>query len=528
MAEHFLLPFAATTSGDAMLNQYCLEYSYAELCQTTSNFDPTNQLGTGSYGAVFRGVRRDGTEIAVKVLDLPDEAGFEEEVRVLSKFRHPNLVILMGFARRDATRFLVYELLAGGDAYQRLQRSTRNEQSFTWNQRSSVVFDAACGLSHLHHATPKVFHRDIKSPNILLDRNGTAKMADFGLACLSHSMSQRVEKAAGTTGYACPLYTQRAVVTEGSEVYSFGMVMLEMLTATSPAVLLKMSDGTQHYRFLVCEIHGSAEVAVSMADTKAQWPAEASLALARLALRCAQEQEELRPNFAEIVNNLRQLRDYVPREAEPPVAHALPPAFVRMPVVQTVPLQPAMMLAQPAMMLQQQQQQQQVAKVMPLWSLRCVLAEEKSFSTQDALAIIQWHEIGSSLSTTLRVGRLFQEEFFNKVAPGSSSLVSREHFQIWAEPLNMPGVLEPSTACIPCAFFLTNFSSNGTIVNDVHLTGSRFQMPIHSGDSIAIPRLAIEGDCAQPKPLIQFMFDLSGSILQDANFSADASIVGGA
>lgn len=90
-----------------------------------------------------------------------------------------------------------------------------------------------------------MFHRDIKSPNILLDKNGTAKMADFGLACLSNSLAHRVVRASGTVGYACPLYVRRGVVTEGSEVYSFGMVLLELLTAHPPAYMSRKGDGRQ-------------------------------------------------------------------------------------------------------------------------------------------------------------------------------------------------------------------------------------------------------------------------------------------
>eukprot|EP00913_Durusdinium_trenchii_P011599 g10893.t1 len=229
---------------DRSLNDISLEYSYEELKQATRNFDDAVKLGSGSYGGVFKG---EGTEVAIKVLEVPNEAGFEEEVKVLSKFRHPNLVILMGFARFGPQRLLVYEMLAGGDVHRRLQRSSHQDVPFRWQDRVGVALDAACGLSHLHHSSPKVFHRDIKSPNILLDKNGTAKMADFGLACLSHSAAHRVQRASGTVGYACPLYVRRGVVTEGSEagpgVYSFGMVLLELLTAQPPAYMSRRSRG---------------------------------------------------------------------------------------------------------------------------------------------------------------------------------------------------------------------------------------------------------------------------------------------
>jgi serine/threonine protein kinase len=294
---------------DAGLNQLSLEYSYAELKDATNNFGSSSQIGHGSFGGVFRGIQKDGTEVAIKALDIPEEAGFEEEVRVLSKFRHPNLVILMGFARDSSRRLLVYELLSGGDVYRRLQKCCLENVPFTWNQRVSVAFDACCGLSHLHHASPKVFHRDIKSPNILLDRNGTAKMADFGLACVSRHATHKVKQASGTVGYACPFYVNRGVITEGSEVYSFGIVMLELLTASPPAYATRGSDGSQQYQFLVTHLNNDVRVAMSMCDPKGQWPDQAGTEFTTLAFQATSMTEGNRPGFASIVNALRGMRD---------------------------------------------------------------------------------------------------------------------------------------------------------------------------------------------------------------------------
>ena len=291
------------------LAQIALEYSYDDLAKSTNNFSQSSQLGQGTYGSVYKGCLREGTEVAIKVLPQPKESGFREEVEVLSKFRHPNLVILMGFARWSdgsasartktnnpevatwgpSTRFLVYELLDGGDVCARITNvpgaspapspsaaaasPTAKFPLLDWRQRIAVLLDSALGLSHLHNARPQVFHRDIKSQNILLDKNGSAKMADFGLALLAAPAKGtggagspgaggqagsklasaqagryvtesaagkvrsgvKVDHTSGTIGYADPLYISTGVVTEKSEVYSFGMVMLELLTATPPA-----------------------------------------------------------------------------------------------------------------------------------------------------------------------------------------------------------------------------------------------------------------------------------------------------
>eukprot|EP00931_Biecheleriopsis_adriatica_P100937 TRINITY_DN7616_c0_g2_i1.p1 TRINITY_DN7616_c0_g2~~TRINITY_DN7616_c0_g2_i1.p1 ORF type:complete len:1134 (+),score=179.38 TRINITY_DN7616_c0_g2_i1:183-3584(+) len=303
-------PPLAQNYADRNLNDICLEYTYEELKQATRNFDENSmKLGCGSYGGVYKGVLGDGTEVAIKVLDVPNESGFEEEVKVLSKFRHPHLVILMGFARHGAQRLLVYEMLSGGDVHRRLQKSCHEDVAFPWQERASIALDAACGLSHLHHSSPKVFHRDIKSPNILLDKNGTAKMADFGLACLSHTAVHRVKRASGTVGYACPLYVRRGVVTEGSEVYSFGMVLLELLTARPPAYVSPPSGVNSQIQYLANHINGDIRVAMKLVDQKANWPPPAARAVAELALSCIGMQEESRPNFSDIVRSIRAITE---------------------------------------------------------------------------------------------------------------------------------------------------------------------------------------------------------------------------
>ena len=116
---------------DANLNSISLEYPFDEVSRACRNFSQSYLLGKGSYGAVYRGILKDGTEVAVKVLSNPKDSGFKEEVLVLSKFRHPNLVILMGFSRNGKDRYLIYELLSGGDLCSRLQR----DPGFDWRKR---------------------------------------------------------------------------------------------------------------------------------------------------------------------------------------------------------------------------------------------------------------------------------------------------------------------------------------------------------------------------------------------------------
>ena len=286
---------------DANLNSISLEYSFAEVSKACRNFSPSSLLGRGSYGSVYRGVLKDGTEVAIKVLNVPKESGFKEEVLVLSKFRHPNLVILMGFSRNGKNRYLIYELLSGGDLCSRIQK----DPAFDWRKRTTACLDAALGLSHLHNASPKVFHRDIKTQNILLDRNGIAKMADFGLALLVQpNAGVKVEQCSGTLGYADPLYISSSVVTERSEVYSFGMVVLETLTGRPPAVQNPVNGQVQYVYG-----HVGRDIApiMAMVQWRAGWPPELAQRMARLALACIDRTESNRPVFVDLVARLRDL-----------------------------------------------------------------------------------------------------------------------------------------------------------------------------------------------------------------------------
>mmetsp|Transcript_95952 Transcript_95952/g.304641 ORF Transcript_95952/g.304641 Transcript_95952/m.304641 type:complete len:432 (+) Transcript_95952:1079-2374(+) len=210
-----------------------------------------------------------------------------------------------GHAVRAEERYLVYELLPGGDVCARLRR----DPTFTWRPRLSVALDAALGLSHLHGSRPQVFHRDIKTQNILMDRNGTGKMADFGLARLAKqdSLSLTVENASGTLGYADPAYIRTGRVTEASEVYSFGMVLLEILTRRPPA--LQHADSRIEYQF--AHVKGNLQRVLEMLDSRGQWPESVASLVGTLALQCVDEDEALRPPFTGIVGDLRRwLREY--------------------------------------------------------------------------------------------------------------------------------------------------------------------------------------------------------------------------
>lgn len=327
-----------STQVSPQLRAISLEYSYAELATATQNWHPSRKLGTGCYGAVFRGELKDGSEVAIKAIDLgalmdkgeyPEDAGFDDEVQMLSKFRHPHLVTLLGWGHHGLLRYLIYEFLSGGDVFQRLHKARTKQKLFTWSQRLSVLLDAATGLSHMHNSTPKAFHRDIKSANILLDRHGTAKMADFGLSCLGQAGAKHVtvKTISGTPGYKCPNYERTGRFTEGSEVYSFGMVMLEVLTGLDPSAADSSVPGGISYPIseqLAPSSAGAYERVIRALDPVAGWPQALGQEVAQLSLRAVSGPDErLRPHFVEIVKALRSMQERYPASAPAPLA---PPA----------------------------------------------------------------------------------------------------------------------------------------------------------------------------------------------------------
>lgn len=211
-------------------------FAVSELERATNGFSQKNMIGQGGYGVVYKGTLSDGTLVAVKhVLDL-DSKGDEEfsnEVEIISKIRHRNLLSLRGCCvtsddLKGKRRFLVYDLMSNGN----LSDQLCSRQGLNWPQRKSIILDVAKGLAYLHNGLkPSIYHRDIKPTNILLDSELKAKVADFGLAKQSsEGQSHLTTRVAGTHGYLAPEYALYGQLTEKSDVYSFGIVILEIMS----------------------------------------------------------------------------------------------------------------------------------------------------------------------------------------------------------------------------------------------------------------------------------------------------------
>ncbi|GAA0144951.1 hypothetical protein LIER_42832 [Lithospermum erythrorhizon] len=215
-------------------------FTHQELKMITHNFSSSNFLGEGGFGPVYKGFVDDklrpglnARPVAVKVLDLDGTQGHREwltEVILLGELRHSNLVKLIGYCCEEDHRHLVYEYMPRGSLENQLFR--RFSISLSWSIRMNIALGAAKGLASLHEAEKQVIFRDFKASNILLDSDYTAKLSDFGLAKDGPEGDQThvTTRVMGTHGYAAPEYIMTGHLTAASDVFSYGVVLLELLT----------------------------------------------------------------------------------------------------------------------------------------------------------------------------------------------------------------------------------------------------------------------------------------------------------
>ncbi|KAI0488250.1 hypothetical protein KFK09_028077 [Dendrobium nobile] len=214
-------------------------YTLRELEVATGDFADENVIGEGGYGIVYRGVLDDGTVVAIKNLlnnRGQAEKEFKGEVETIGRVRHKNLVRLLGYCVEGAYRMLVYEYVDNGNLDQWLHGDVGDVSPLTWDIRMNIILGTAKGLAYLHEGLePKVVHRDVKSSNILLDRQWNPKVADFGLAKLLCSQRTYVTtRVMGTFGYVAPEYASTGMLNERSDVYSFGVLIMEVITGRTP------------------------------------------------------------------------------------------------------------------------------------------------------------------------------------------------------------------------------------------------------------------------------------------------------
>ncbi|ESW22558.1 hypothetical protein PHAVU_005G163100 [Phaseolus vulgaris] len=222
-----------TKQDDLVLSLRKQIYSYFDVLKITNNFN--TPLGKGGFGTVYLG-HIDDTPVAVKMLSSSSVQGFQQfqaEVKLLMRVHHKNLTSLVGYCNEETNKGLIYEYMANGDLHEHLSGKHSKTKFFTWEERLRIAVDAALGLEYLQNGCkPPIIHRDIKSTNILLNEQFQAKLADFGLSKIipTEGETHVSTVVAGTPGYLDPEYFITNRLTEKSDVFSFGVVLLEIIT----------------------------------------------------------------------------------------------------------------------------------------------------------------------------------------------------------------------------------------------------------------------------------------------------------
>ncbi|CAH9113209.1 unnamed protein product [Cuscuta epithymum] len=226
-----------------------------ELVQATRDFSPDLIIGDGSFGLVYKAKLSSGLQVAVKKLSADAFQGFREfraEMETLGKIRHPNIVKMIGYCSAGSDRVLIYEFVKNGSLDQWLHYTSAcdvaesaQREPLSWETRVKIVKGVAKGLAYMHSLDRPIIHRDIKASNVLLDENFESRIADFGLARQTEGSHIDVStQVAGTMGYMPPEYIHGAArATTMGDVYSFGVLMLEIVTGRRPNFPFAGEDG---------------------------------------------------------------------------------------------------------------------------------------------------------------------------------------------------------------------------------------------------------------------------------------------
>uniref|UniRef100_A0A2N9ILQ4 Cysteine-rich receptor-like protein kinase 2 n=1 Tax=Fagus sylvatica TaxID=28930 RepID=A0A2N9ILQ4_FAGSY len=309
------------------LNDSSLNFKYSTLEKATGAFDETNKVGQGGFGTVYKGALPDGREIAVKRLFFNNRhraADFYNEVNIISSAEHKNLVRLLGCSCSGPESLLVYEFLPNKSLDQFIFDENRGK-ALNWEKRYEIIVGTAEGLVYLHeNCKIRIIHRDIKASNILLDSRLRAKIADFGLARSFQEDQSHISTAiAGTLGYMAPEYLAHGQLTEKVDVYSFGVLLLEIVTG-------RQNNGGQTSEdsdslITITWRHFQSETIDQLFDPNLMLHNHYNgsvkneiLRVVHIGLLCTQEIQSLRPTMSKALQMLTKKDDHLPAPTNPP------------------------------------------------------------------------------------------------------------------------------------------------------------------------------------------------------------------
>lgn len=297
-------------------------YTFEMLRNATNNFQDSNKLGEGGFGLVYKGILEDGQVVAVKRLSRASQQGLQEfmnEVEVISKLQHRNLVRLLGCCIEEDEKMLVYEYMSNKslDAF---LFDPPNEEHLCWEKRHNIIGGICRGLLYLHRDSRlKIIHRDLKTSNILLDEDFNSKISDFGMARIfgGNQDEANTRRVVGTYGYMSPEYTM-GQFSEKSDVYSFGVILLEIISgkSTTSFNFKEHSYTLLGYAWKLWN-EGKIESLIDPMVSQPTFPAEI-LRCIQVALLCVQELPSDRPNISTVISMLDNDIKHLQQPKKPP------------------------------------------------------------------------------------------------------------------------------------------------------------------------------------------------------------------
>ncbi|KAK2633360.1 hypothetical protein Ddye_015620 [Dipteronia dyeriana] len=285
-------------------------YKLRQIKDATKNFDAANKVGEGGFGSVYKGILSDGTVIAVKQLSSKSRQGnreFVNEIGMISALQHPNLVQLYGCCVEGNQLLLIYEYMENNCVSRALfGKDAASRLKLDWPTRRKICMGIARGLAYLHEESIiKIVHRDIKTSNVLLDKDLNAKISDFGLAKLYEDDTSHIStRVAGTIGYMAPEYAMRGYLTNKADVYSFGVVALEIVSGKSNTNFRPNEDFVYLLDWAyVLQERGSL---LDLVDPNlgAEYLSEEAMVMLNVALLCTNASPTLRPTMSQVVSML--------------------------------------------------------------------------------------------------------------------------------------------------------------------------------------------------------------------------------
>ncbi|KAF5778965.1 putative transferase, protein kinase RLK-Pelle-LRR-II family [Helianthus annuus] len=287
-------------------------FSWREVQLATDNFNESNIIGRGGFGKVYKGVLADNTKVAIKRLadyqSPGGEAAFLREVQLISVAVHRNLLRLIGFSTTSYERVLVYPFMQNLSVAYHLRDLKPGEKGLDWATRKRIAFGAARGLEYLHeHCTPKIIHRDLKAANILLDDDFEPVLGDFGLAKLvDTNLTHITTQVRGTMGHIAPEYLSTGKSSEKTDVFGYGITLLELVTGQRAIDLSRLEDEEDvllldHIKKLLKGMRISDIVDPNLTV----YDAKEVETMIQVALLCAQGSPEERPKMGDVIRMLR-------------------------------------------------------------------------------------------------------------------------------------------------------------------------------------------------------------------------------